>query len=62
VGELTSAYNSVMLVLYFGAPALEELPVLDFPACCLLVILELMQPCRWGETAVIDTGRRAACH
>lgn len=41
MGELLSPCHSVMLVLYFSAPALEELAVLDFlsmsPTCYLRI-------------------------
>ena len=60
--ELFFPCHSVTLALYFGAPALEELAVLNFlstPPTCYLS--ELTQLCGWVVTAVVDTGRRAAC-
>ena len=60
VGELLSPYRSVKLPLNFGAPALEETAVLDSLSTLLCVTLRCRLSGR-GETAVVNTERRAVC-
>lgn len=52
---------SVMLPLTFGAPAPEEPAVLDFLTTPIRVNVRVITGAGSGETAVVDSGRRAAC-
>jgi len=61
-GELLSPRFPIMLLLTFGAPALEELAVPDCfstPRTCYCC--RWRSRAGWGETGVVDSGRRAAC-
>ena len=55
--KLLSACCSVLLLLNFGAPALEELAALDVLNSEKRVTFEGHKCVGWGETAVIDNDK-----